>query len=246
MIGIVGGIGPMAGVDLYRQIVENTIARTDQEHVPVLLASLPNEIVDRTTFLLGKIDQNPASALARVIMLLNNAGCTHVGIACNTAHAPQIFEPMQALLGIMGARVELVHMIDEVIETILDHPDQPRRIGVLSTTGTYMTRIYQNRLEAVGLMPVMLEYSQHEALVQRAIYAIKEASTHVPQEPVDLVNQAILHLKNQGADALVLGCTELGMVADRLEMLELPAFNPNLILARTLIERTFPHKLKRG
>jgi aspartate racemase len=236
----------MAGVDLYRQIVENTIARTDQEHVPVLLASLPNEIVDRTTFLLGKIDQNPASALARVIMLLNNAGCTHVGIACNTAHAPQIFEPMQALLGIMGARVELVHMIDEVIETILDHPDQPRRIGVLSTTGTYMTRIYQNRLEAVGLMPVMLEYSQHEALVQRAIYAIKEASTHVPQEPVDLVNQAILHLKNQGADALVLGCTELGMVADRLEMLELPAFNPNLILARTLIERTFPHKLKRG
>lgn len=246
MIGIVGGIGPMAGVDLYRQIVENTIARTDQEHVPVLLASLPNEIVDRTTFLLGKIDQNPASALARVIMLLNNAGCTHVGIACNTAHAPQIFEPMQELLGIMGARVELVHMIEEVIETILDHQDQPRRIGVLSTTGTYMTRIYQNRLEAVGLIPVMLEYSLHEALVQRAIYAIKEASTHVPQEPVDLVNQAILHLKNQGADALVLGCTELGMVADRLEMLELPAFNPNLILARTLIARTFPHKLKRG
>ena len=236
----------MAGVDLYRQIVENTIARTDQEHVPVLLASLPNEIVDRTTFLLGKIDQNPASALARVIMLLNNAGCTHVGIACNTAHAPQIFEPMQELLGVMGARVELVHMIEEVIETILDHPDQPRRIGVLSTTGTYMTRIYQNRLEAVGLIPVMLEYSLHEALVQRAIYTIKEASIHVPQEPVNLVNQAILHLKNQGADALVLGCTELGMVADRLEMLELPAFNPNLILARTLIARTFPHKLKRG
>ncbi|MBL7808588.1 MAG: aspartate/glutamate racemase family protein, partial [Saprospiraceae bacterium] len=145
MIGIVGGIGPMAGVDLYKQIVENTIAATDQEHLPVLLASLPNEITDRTSFLLGLTDKNPASALARVIMLLNNAGCTHVGIACNTAHAPQIYEPMVALLGIMGSRVELVHMIEEVIRQITLHPAQPQRIGILSTIGTYKTRIYQNR-----------------------------------------------------------------------------------------------------
>ncbi|MCC7465607.1 MAG: aspartate/glutamate racemase family protein [Saprospiraceae bacterium] len=246
MIGIVGGIGPMAGVDLYRQIVENTNARTDQEHLPVLLASLPNEITDRTSFLLGKTVQNPASALARVIMLLNNAGCSHVGIACNTAHAPQIFEPMQELLGVMGARVELVHMIEEVIRAILDHPDQPRQIGILSTTGTYTTRIYQNRLEAEGLIPVMLDYPTHEALVQRAIYEIKAASTQIPPSPIKLINEAIVLLKNQGAEALVLGCTEIGMVADQLEMLELPGFNPNLILARTLIERTFPMKLKRG
>jgi aspartate racemase len=246
MIGIVGGIGPMAGVDLYRQIVENTIAQTDQEHLPVLLASLPNEITDRTSYLLGKTAQNPASALARVIMLLNNAGCSHVGIACNTAHAPQIYEPMAELLGIMGAKVELVHMIEEVIQAILDHPDQPRHIGVLSTTGTYSTRIYQNRLEAEGLVPVMLDYHTHEALVQRAIYEIKAASTQIPLAPIKLINEAIALLKSQGAEALVLGCTEIGMVADRLELQELPGFNPNFILARTLIERTFPAKLKRG
>jgi aspartate racemase len=244
MIGIVGGIGPMAGVDLYKQIVENTIAATDQEHLPVLLASLPNEIADRTSYLLGKNDQNPASALARVIMLLNNSGCTHVGIACNTAHAPQIYEPMTELLRIMGSRVEMVHMIEEVVRQIINHPAQLQRIGILSTTGAYKTRIYQNRLEAEGLTPEVLDYPLHEALPQRAIYEIKAASTHIPQEPVDLVNEAILHLKNQGADALVLGCTELGMIEERLELQGLATFNPNLILARTLIERTFPHKLK--
>jgi aspartate racemase len=167
-----------------------------------------------------------------------------VGIACNTAHAPQIYEPMTELLRIMGSRVEMVHMIEEVVRQIINHPAQLQRIGILSTTGAYKTRIYQNRLEAEGLTPEVLDYPLHEALPQRAIYEIKAASTHIPQEPVDLVNEAILHLKNQGADALVLGCTELGMIEERLELQGLATFNPNLILARTLIERTFPHKLK--
>jgi aspartate racemase len=153
---------------------------------------------------------------------------------------------MVSLLDIMGAKVELVHMIEETVKTMLEHPDQPQRIGILSTIGTYKTRIYQNRLEAQGLIPEVLDIKLHEALPQRAIYEIKAASTHIPQEPVDLVNEAILHLKNQGADAVVLGCTELGMIEERLELQGLATFNPNLILARTLIERTFPGKLRRG
>ena len=98
MLGIVGGIGPMAGADLYKKIVENTIANTDQEHLSVLLASMPNEIADRTSFLLGKTDKNPAPAIAQIILMLERAGATHIGIACNTAHSPQIFEPMYSIL----------------------------------------------------------------------------------------------------------------------------------------------------
>ena len=244
MIGIVGGIGPMAGADLYKKIVENTIAQTDQEHLPVLLASIPNEITDRTAFLLGKTNINPAPAIAKIISMLEKAGSTHIGIACNTAHAPQIFEPMLAVLENSGSKVELINMIDETIKSILNHPDQPQRVGLLSTTGTYKTRIYQNRLEDHGLIPVVLNLDQQEALPQRAIYEIKSASTNIPEGPIELLNIAIQILRDLGAEAIVLGCTELGMIEERLHLQEIAVFNPNLILARTLIKRTFPEKLK--
>jgi len=245
MIGIVGGIGPLAGADLFRKIIEHTLAKTDQEHLPVLLASIPNEIADRTSFLLGKTTENPAPALAKIILMLEKAGSKHIGIACNTAHSPEILKPLQAILKAMGSQVEIVNMIDESVRAIQAHPGQIQRVGILSTSGTYKTRIYQNRLAAAGLTPIVLELDQQEALPQRAIYEIKAASTQIPQGPIDLLNAAIQILKNMGAQAIVMGCTEIGMIEDRLECNGLVVFNPNLILARALIERACPDKLKR-
>lgn len=244
MIGIVGGIGPLAGADLFRKIIENTLAKSDQEHLPVLLASIPNEIADRTAFLLGKSTENPAAALAKIIIMLENAGSKHIGIACNTAHAPEIFVPMQAVLAQKGSQVKIVNMIDETVRAIQSHPEPIQRVGLLTTSGAYKTKIYQNRLAAAGLTPIVLDFDQQEALPQQAIYEIKAASTEIPQGPVDLLNTAIQILKNMGAQALVLGCTEIGMIEDRLDADGLVVFNPNLILARKLIERSFPGKLR--
>jgi aspartate racemase len=244
MIGIVGGIGPLAGADLFRKIIENTLAKSDQEHLPVLLASIPNEIADRTTYLLGKSTENPAPALAKIILMLENAGAKHIGIACNTAHAPEIFVPMQAILKEKGSQVEIINLIDETVRAIQSHPEKIQTVGLLTTSGAYKTKIYQNRLAAAGLTPMVLELDQQEALPQRAIYEIKAASTEIPQGPIDLLNAAIQILKNKGAQAIVLGCTEIGMIEDRLDADGLVVFNPNLILARNLIERSFPEKLK--
>lgn len=235
----------MAGADLYKKIIENTDALTDQEHLPVLLASMPHEIIDRTTFLLGKSDQNPAFALAKVILLLERAGSKHIGIACNTAHAPQIFEPMLAVLKEWGSEAEIVNMIDETVKVVQMHPANIRRVGLLSTSGAYKTGIYQHRLEAAGLQPLVLDFEQHEALSQRAIFEIKASSINIPESPIRLLNTAIRNLESLGAQAIVLGCTELGMIEERLDFQGIAAFNPNLVLARALIERSFPEKLKR-
>ena len=56
MIGIVGGVGPLAGLDVFKKIIEETVVQKDQEHLPVLLMSYPHLIVDRTEYLLGKVD----------------------------------------------------------------------------------------------------------------------------------------------------------------------------------------------
>lgn len=246
MIGIVGGIGPLAGVDLYKKIVENTEALVDQDHLPVLLASLPGEISDRTTFLLGGADENPAQGLAKVIRMLEQAGARQIAIACNTAHATPIFQPLLLMLESSGFSAEIINLIDVTIEEIMTHPGKPRRIGVLATSGTYQTRIYQDALEHAGLEPVMLPYERNASLVHEAIYQIKIWGQSVGLPIRTQLNTAARELRSLGAEAVILGCTELGMIENLLDLADLQVFNPNTIMARALIRKHSPHKLSRG
>jgi len=249
MIGIVGGIGPLAGSDLYIRVLENTEAHADQDHVPVLLASIPNEIVDRTDYLLGKVAENPAAALAKVALLLENAGATHIGIACNTAHAPAIFDPMMAILREKGANSEIVNLIDETVRAIQTHPAQCKRVGLLCTSGSYKVGLYQTKLEAAGLEATVLDFARHDALVHDAVYNPTHGLKAVPKaspEAVAQLNSAIVYLKVLGAEAILLGCTEIGMVESELDVQNLPVFNPNTILARALVGKAFPGKLYCG
>ena len=70
MIGIVGGVGPHAGLDLMKKVFDNSQAASDQEHVDALLFSLPSGINDRTEYLLGKVEENPGKALAEILIRL--------------------------------------------------------------------------------------------------------------------------------------------------------------------------------
>lgn len=83
LIGIVGGVGPYAGVDLYRKILEQTKACKDQEHLPIAMLSLPGEICDRTAFILGETDINPAYAIVDILKKLEGVGAEVAAIACN-------------------------------------------------------------------------------------------------------------------------------------------------------------------
>ncbi|WP_243664185.1 aspartate/glutamate racemase family protein [Rhodothermus marinus] len=91
VIGVIGGMGPYAGLELVRHIFDQTIAASDQEHLPVVLFSMGDRVPDRSTFLFGKTSENPAYAIAEQIRMAESVGAVVVGIPCNTAHAPKIF-----------------------------------------------------------------------------------------------------------------------------------------------------------
>ena len=95
-IGVVGGVGPLAGATLVQKIYEDSGACYDQAQPRVLLASYPSEIPDRTTYLLGGSDTNPSVGLRRVLRDLKAGGATVAGIACVTAHAEPIFADIRA------------------------------------------------------------------------------------------------------------------------------------------------------
>ena len=64
----------------------------DQDHLPVAMLSIPEKVLDRTEFLLGKVNENPGLAIAEIANKLAETGAEIVGIPCNTAHSPEIFD----------------------------------------------------------------------------------------------------------------------------------------------------------
>lgn len=246
MIGIVGGLGPLAGADLYRKIFDNTLAATDQDHLPVLMASLPGEVPDRTAFLTGKSDVNPAYGLVKVIGMLEKAGASLIGIACNTVHVPLIFNLALELLNAGGSKAEILNLIEVTVDALKMHPEKLRKIGLMYVSGTYNMGLYQPELRAAGYEPLTLTFEQNHTWVHEPIYDIKKYGENVPQHAIDQLNLAFATLKENGADGLILACTEIGMIEHLLDFQGLAVFNPNTILARALIGRFRPERLKGG
>ena len=90
IIGIIAGAGPFAGLDLATKILEQTDASCDQEYLPMVSVSTPGEIEDRTRYLLGESEENPAYALAKNFLDLQRMNSKVIGMPCNTAHAAPV------------------------------------------------------------------------------------------------------------------------------------------------------------
>lgn len=245
MIGIVGGVGPLAGVDIVKKIIEETNARRDQDHLPVLLSSQAHRIADRTEYLLGKEPINPGIAISEIVLELEKAGATVLGIPCNTAHSPRIFEVIQEELLKNNSKVNVLHMVDETAKFIQsNYPDAT--VGVLSTNGTRNTGLYKQVLEKHGLKCIepndTLQNKVHAAIYDEG-YGIKAYSSPVTNRAHDELLAAIQELKSKSAQVIILGCTELPLALREKSYYGLPVIDPNRILARALIEAINPSKL---
>ncbi|MGN0003923.1 MAG: aspartate/glutamate racemase family protein [Sphingobacterium composti] len=246
MIGIVGGVGPLAGLDIFKKIIEETIATKDQEHLPVILSSQPHHIADRTAFLLKKSNENPGYALSKIIHELEDAGAEVAAIPCNTAHAPAIFDVITKQIENSNIKIKLLHIVEETAKFIkANYPDQ--MVGVLSTTGTRDTRLYTDILSNFGIANIApddeLQPLVHEAIYNEQ-YGIKACSSPVTAKATENLNQAISVLQKQGAQVIVLACTELPLALTEKSYFGIPTVDPNRILARALIEYIAPEKLK--
>lgn len=245
-IGIVGGMGPFAGLDLVRKIFNNTIANCDQEHLPVLLHSFPHEIVDRTSFLLGKTPINPGYAMGEIMVGLVHAGATVLGMPCNTAHSPCILNIALKQLEKSGQKAKFVSIIESSANKVASICKPGSRIGLMGTLGTLQTRLYQNALEVRGLVPVILDETSCNQ-VQDAIanneYGIK-AKSPVTTKAREILLTAVKTHADNGVNAILLGCTEIPLAITEKELYGIPIVDATLALARELVREAAPEKLK--
>ncbi|PAP75660.1 aspartate/glutamate racemase family protein [Rubrivirga marina] len=243
-IGIVGGVGPMAGLDLVRKITAATRARCDQDHLPVTLVSHPHRIADRTDFLLGRTAINPGLALADLADTLITGGAEIIGIPCNTAHAPAIIACVRERI---GGRAEFVDLIEAVADEIRHRFPDARRVGVLSTTGTLAARVYPDRLGPLGLDVIAPPPSVQETDVHPAIYdptyGVKSVSAPVNDRAVAGLRAGLDHLVGAGAEVVVLACTEIPLALSMTEVGGVPMLDATRVLARALVRRSCPEVL---
>ncbi|HEY9261653.1 aspartate/glutamate racemase family protein [Chitinophaga sp.] len=240
IIGIVGGMGPRAGLALYENILLHTPAVIDQEHLSVVLMTFPGNIEDRTLFLEGKVSNSPAYGIVEVIRKLVKSGASLIGIACNTSHAPAIFDVITAEVSKMKNPPILLNMPEEVCKSIRKNHPGISRIGLMTTNGTYSSGLYRHILEAMGYEVIVPDYAFQDQVIHRMVYdpeiGIKANPVHIPQKIEVLCQEAISYFRERNAEAIVLGCTEFSLLLKEPEMDGIQLIDSTKCLAMALIK----------
>ncbi len=223
-IGVLGGMGPMATVDLARAIVENTLAGCDQQHPPMIVDS-NTRIADRTAFLTGRSEEDPRPEIIKSIQRLEQAGAGCIVMPCNTAHA--FYDEISA-----AAAKPVLHMPEETARWIAEHHPEEKEIGVLATQGTYAAGVYGDSLRKFGLAQVKPDDAGREEAT-RLIYDGIKANNY--DYDFSGYEQAIKAFKREtGIKVIILGCTELS-VAHAFHPIEGIYADPLQIVARAAI-----------
>ena len=250
LIGVIGGIGPHAGLDFMRNIFNNTRALKDQEHLNCVLVSCPSLIPDRTEFLLGNEETlNPAFGLFESAKKLHAAGVNTAVVACNTAHAGRIFKPFCEMVQKSLPGLKIINMLEtcasHVKKNLNPGPSGGKlRIGLLATLGTHKSRVYHEYFgDGIELIEpdAAGQEKVHEANYSKE-FGIKAFSHPVKALARENIMQEISRLIEKGAQAIILGCTELPLAVKPSEV-SVPIIDPGLIAARALIALAAPEKL---
>lgn len=197
-LGIIGGLGPMASAYLLQLIIEMTDARTDQEHLDVILFDRP-QVPDRTAHILDPAKPSPLPSMRDTAQTLERLGAGIICAPCVTSHC---FYPELAA----SVSVPFLHMVEEAGRELL--AAGKKRAGILATTGTVRTRLFQDAFARLGLEAVVPD-EEGQGYVMSLIYEDIKAGR--PADPVKF--QAVSEkLFAQGCDSIVLGCTELSLI----------------------------------
>lgn len=246
VIGLVGGMGPHAGSALFNNIINNTKAKNDQNHLSVILMSFPNQIGDRTLFIEGGLAINPAFNIVKVIEKLENAGAEVVGISCNTCYSPEIYDVILEELEKINSSVKMVHMPYETCRYIKENQPQIKRIGLMTSNGTYISGLYKKMLELWGYEVIIPDFKFQNEIINRIIcdpeIGIKAGPNLIKEEVRHLFDKALNFFKEKESDAIILGCTELPLVLTEKIVNNMIIIDSSEILAKALIREASYHE----
>lgn len=226
IVGVVGGVGPEASNKFCEFLIKYKKAKKDQDNLTFFHFCNP-KIPDRTEFILGK-GENPVPEIVKTCKILKEAGSDFLIIPCNTAH--YFLPEVQA-----NVDLPIVDMTKLLVKRILEEYPPITKVGIIATTGSIHTEIYQNYFKSVGVETIIPSVEDQENLVMRAIYGndgIKAGKKILPRKKLMLIAHKLIE---QGAEAIVMGCTEVPLVL-RQKDFAVKLFDPMAISAKEIIK----------
>ncbi len=198
LLGILGGLGPMATVYFYEMLTSHTKAERDQDHMDIIISSRATT-PDRTAFIVGESEISPIGVMIEEGKRLRDFGAELISMPCNTAH--YFYDELTSALDI-----PVVNILYETAAHI--KRTGARTAGILATEGTARSGAYAHMCERVGLNCILPD-SEHQALLTEIIYGEIKQGKPADMEKFRRVSR---HMTDRGADRLVLGCTELSLI----------------------------------
>ena len=197
-LGVIGGLGPIATAHFLELVINMTDAKSDQEHLDMIIYNTPS-IPDRTNYILDNTQPDPLPRMLSVGQALAMQGASQIAIPCMTAH--YFFPQLEA-----GISAPIINSVAETVRHLKENGIE--KVGLMATDGTIRSGIFHRELEKQGLCPIVPD-EKSQADVMHLIFRNVKSGT--PAE-MDRFFSAADALRHQGAQAIILGCTELSLI----------------------------------
>lgn len=203
-LGVIGGLGPLATAYFFELLIQMSDVDNDQEHLEILIHNCPS-IPDRTQYILHKSDNNPVIPMIEVGQGLINQGCDLLSIPCITAH--YFHKQLSTSLN-----KPIIHLIEEL--ALFLKKQNYSKVGIMATDGTINSCLFQIELSKYGIEAIVPD-SSYQKDVMHIIYNNVKMGRNIDMNCFERVST---HLKQKGAEIVVLGCTELSIVKKNVRL----------------------------
>jgi aspartate racemase len=198
ILGILGGLGPLASAYFYELLIEHTQATCDQDYIDIIMSGRATT-PDRTDYILGKSNKSPVPYMVEDAKLLEQYGADAIVIPCNTAHH-FIHEVRDSV------SVPVPSIIEETSSFV--ERSKAKNVAILATEGTILSRAYQDVFDRTGVRYTIPNPEVQKSLTSIIYDDVKHGTVPSSSKLLEVVEL----LFEQGCDAAILGCTELSIL----------------------------------
>lgn len=206
VLGVLGGMGPMATSVFFERLIKNTQATCDQDHIEMVIlnhTSLP----DRTRSLQTGNHQPFLDEIKKSFQAFEALEVSHIAIPCNTSH--YFYDTFKTM-----TPIPIIHMVDKTAEVLAASLEPGGRVGVLGTDGTIKFHVYKKSLEDRRLVYVAPE-DKTQKKVMDVIYNLKASQNSMMDDVEEIIEHMIHHY---GCEKIILACTELSLLEIREDL----------------------------
>lgn len=169
-------------------------------------------------------EQKVKKHLISAIQKMNYLGVDYIVMACNTVHS--IYDYLQ-----LHTNIPILNLIS----TCVNHINKIgyNKVGILGTETTNRTGIYKNEFKKIGIDCIEMGLEFEQKIINDVILSVQGGRNGKSEN--EIMALVINNMKKQGAEAIILGCTELPLTISKKDV-DVPIFDPGYILLDKVTE----------